>query len=197
MPEPVVYLVDDDPQTLSCLREAMGEAGLAVRAFESAEDFFKIFGSGEVACLLLNHRLPKADGLSVLQRLSREAALLPTIVITADGDVSTCAAAFKAGAFDFLEKPLQSQQVVCRLCEAIAKSREQIRPAEIQEALERLTPRERHVFDLLVAGRSVKQIATQCNFSVQTAWKHRISVLAKFEVENEVELVRLIMRGAS
>jgi two-component system response regulator FixJ len=137
--------------------------------------------------------MPEMSGLEVQERLTEEGIGLPIIFITAHGDVPTCAQAMKAGALDFLEKPLDSMVFLEHVRQALARGAEQKRQgptAEFTACLTRLTPSEKDVLDMLISGKSLKTIATLCDVTVQTIWKHRLSIHKKMGVENEVELVR-------
>jgi FixJ family two-component response regulator len=139
------------------------------------------------------------SGLELQQQLAQRECRLPIIVITGHGDVPMCIRAFEAGAFAFLEKPVNEQQLLDHIQRAIEEDR-QLRQrggatAERPPNFELLTEREREVLELMLAGRSLKQIASQLGISVPTCSKHRARVLDKTEVANEVELVRLVLTG--
>jgi FixJ family two-component response regulator len=151
------------------------------------------YRSEEPGCLVLDVRMPEMNGLEVQQRLGESGASLPIIFISAHGDVPTCAQAFKAGAFDFLEKPVDDAVLLDHIHRALALNEEQKRlgaASEFGARLSQLTPREREVLDQLIAGKSLKEIATANDVTVQTIWRHRLSILQKMAVESDVELVR-------
>jgi len=192
--EPTVYVVDDDAGALRSLSWLVQQAGLPVRAFRSGREFLDAY-HGDPGCLVLDVRMPELDGLEVQRRLLDRGNALPIIFITAHGDIPTCARALKAGAIEFLEKPVDGKALLDHIRTALAleQEHEQRRrtAAEIADRLNRLTPREKEVLDLLVAGRSLKEIAALNNVTVQTAWKQREAIFKKMQVENEVDLARL------
>ncbi len=192
--ESTVYVVDDDAGALRSLSWLVQQAGLPVRAFRSGREFLDAY-RGDPGCLVLDVRMPELDGLEVQRRLLDRGKALPIIFITAHGDIPTCARALKSGAIEFLEKPVDGKALLDHIRTALAleQEHEQRRrtAAEIADRLDRLTPREKEVLDLLVAGRSLKEIAALNNVTVQTAWKQREAIFKKMQVENEVDLARL------
>ena len=134
------------------------------------------------------------------RRLAEEGIDLPIIFITAHGDVPTCARAIKAGALDFLEKPLDGKVLLDHVRKALAREAEQKRqgPAtEFAARIARLTPSEKDVLEMLISGKSLKTIAILSNVTVQTIWKHRLSIHKKMGVDNDVQLVRLATKWAN
>ncbi len=188
-----VFVVDDDPGALRSLCWLIQQADLPVRAFRSGREFLAAYRPQEAGCLVLDVRMPEMDGLEVQQRLWEQGAGLPIIFLTAHGDVPTCTRAFKEGAFDFLEKPVDDDVLLDHIQKALVRGAEQKRhgsAAEFTARMSRLTPRETAVMEQLLAGRSLKEIAAALNVTVQTAWRHRLSIFHKMGVENDVKLVR-------
>ena len=136
-------------------------------------------------------------GLDLQDRLHARGCNLPIIVVTGHGDVANCTRAFKAGAFDFVEKPADGRLLLDRVREAFKLDQDRRRThathAEIAHRLGRLTARERDTLNLLVRGLSVKQLASELAIDHRTAAKHRARVHAKMEVNNDAELVRLML----
>lgn len=193
--EPTVYVVDDDAGALRSLCWLIQQAGLPVRAFRSGRDFLDAYSGDDPGCLVLDVRMPDLDGLDVQQRLLESRKELPIIFITAHGDVPTCARALKAGAVDFLEKPVDGRELLEHIRATLARERQQAdrrrAEAEVAARFNRLTPREKNVLDLLLAGKALKEIAALNDVTVQTVWKQREAIFRKLRVESEVELVRL------
>jgi two-component system, LuxR family, response regulator FixJ len=194
-----VFLVDDDQSVRQALQWLIESIELKVAAFASADQFLEAFDPDSPGCLVVDVRMPGMSGLELQQQLTRRQCRLPVIVITGHGDVPMCVRAFEAGAFAFLEKPVNEQQLLDHIQKAIEEDR-QMRArgranVELAPRLELLTEREREVMDLMLAGRSLKQIASQLGISVPTCSKHRARVLEKTEVVNDVELVRLMLTG--
>ncbi len=197
---PTVYVVDDDPGALRSLCWLIQQADLPVRAFHSGREFLESYHRAEPGCLVLDVRMPEMSGLEVQQRLTEDGIDLPILFITAHGDVPTCAQALKAGALDFLEKPLDGEVFLDHVRKALARGVEQKRPgptADLAARIARLTPSEKGVLDLLIAGKSLKTIAALSDVTVQTIWKHRLSIHKKMGVDNDVELVRLVTESAN
>jgi FixJ family two-component response regulator len=197
--QPTVFVVDDDPGALRSLCWLIREADLPVRAFRSGREFLESYHPPEPGCLVLDVRMPEMGGLEVQQRLGEDGLGLPIIFITAYGDVPTCAQAFKAGAFDFLEKPVNDQVLLDHIHQALARHKRRKRPAsaaDFDAGVQQLTPREKAVLDMLLSGKILKEIAIVNDVTVQTIWRHRRSIFKKMGVENDVELVRLATQAA-
>jgi len=193
---PTVFLVDDDQGALDSLRFLVESDGLQVEAFSSARSFLERFDPAAPGCVVIDYRMPEMNGLELQEELCNRGAILPVIVVTAHGDVASCARAFRAGAIDYLEKPLKGPVLLERLHAAIlrdAQQREHLSGcSDLQRQLATLTSREREVLDRLVEGRSLKQIAIEFGVSIQTAAKHRAKVLEKLNVANDIELVHRV-----
>ena len=192
---PTVYVVDDDPGALRSLCWLIQQADLPVRAFPSGREFLESYDRAEPGCLVLDVRMPEMSGLEVQEILAEDGIDLPIIFITAHGDVPSCAQAFKAGALDFLEKPLDGDVFLDHVRKALARGTERKRQgltAALAARMARLTPSEKEVLDMLISGKSLKTIATLSGVTVQTIWKHRLSIHKKMEVDNDIELVRLV-----
>jgi two-component system, LuxR family, response regulator FixJ len=191
--KPTVFVVDDDPGALRSLCWLIQQADLPVRAFQSGREFLAAYDPHATGCLVLDVRMPDLDGLEIQQRLWDRGARLPIIFITAHGDVPTCAAAFKAGAFEFLEKPVDDVLLLDRIQRALARASEQMRvgsTGEFAARMSQLTPAENEVMHLLMSGKTLKEIARIRNVTVQTIWRHRLSIFEKMGVHNDLELVR-------
>jgi len=191
---PTVYIVDDDPAALESLRWMIQQADFPVKAFRSGRDFLAACPEEPTGCLVLDVRMPDFDGLA-LQRAMRERKIrLPIIFITAYGDVPTCARAFRAGAANFLEKPVDDKVLlehIGRIMSTAHRSHADDDSESFAPRLALLTPTEAEVFDALVDGGSIKEIARLRDVSVQTIWRHQLSIFHKIGVENQLELVRV------
>lgn len=191
---PTVYVVDDDIAVRNFLTWLMENARLSVLAFESAHDFLQYDGIGRTGCILLDIRMPGMSGLELQKRLNAHEGVLPVIMITGHGDVPLAVEAMKSGAFDFFEKPFDTKILLARIQEALAVSIEQVRnrkiKANIMDRINRLTQRERHVYDLLVLGDTNKTIAKQLGISVKTVEIHRSRVMIKMEARTVSDLIK-------
>jgi two-component system response regulator FixJ len=194
---PTVFLVDDDPGALDSLRFLVESDGLRVESYASARTFIEQYDADRPGCVVVDYRMPEMSGLDLQDELRSRGAIVPVIVVTAYGDVASCARAFRSGAIDYLEKPLKGPILLERIHAAIerdAQKREQLaRSPQLQRQLATLTMREKEVLDRLVEGRSLKQIALEFGVSIQTAAKHRTKVLEKLGVTNDIELVRMVL----
>ena len=198
---PTVFVVDDDERALAAACYLIESFGLNVRAFSSARQFLEVYDPAQPGCLVLDVRMPGTSGLELQRQLAENGVSLPIIMISGHGDVATCAQAFRAGAIDFLEKPVSDDVLLVRLKEAIAQDAKTRRARQANpqffSRLALLTPREREVMELLAQGRTMKQIAMEFGISIQTASKHRIRVLEKLGVANDIELVKTLMNASA
>jgi two-component system response regulator FixJ len=191
--EPTVFVIDDDVEarrTLTCLCESVG---LAVRGFSNAIDFLEAVRPGEWGCLLLDIRMPGMSGLELQEHVVRDGGEFVVIMVTGHADVPTAVRAMRAGALDLIEKPFVPQDLLDRVHHAldVARARRGERTAAAQFAarLEQLTAREREVFDLLVVGRSAKEIGAALQLSHKTVQVHRARILEKINVGSVAELL--------
>src|SRR5687767_4448412 len=161
--EAVVYVVDDDELVCRALSRLFRSAGLEAKTFPSATAFMDYSPLDRPACLVLDVRLPGPSGLDLQSALGEARPDIPIIFLTGHGSVPTSVRAMKGGAVDFLEKPFHDQELLACVQRALDRSREQratrAERAEFQRRLETLTPRERAVLKLVVAGKLNKQIA--------------------------------------
>lgn len=192
-----VFVVDDDQHVRGSLEAVMRSVRIPVETLASAEDFLSAQDRSRCGCIVLDLRMPRMNGLELLEHLRRDGDETPVIFITGHGDVSSAVQAMKAGASDFLEKPFSDSVLVERVRGAIAQD-ENRRSArqkseEIRQRLETLTPRERQVMELVVAGRSSKDIAQDLGISLKTVEHHRIHLLDKMRVSTAVDLTREVV----
>ena len=195
--EPTVFVVDDNVGVRKSLSALLESAGLAVEAYASSEEFLAAYDPDRPGCLVLDVRLRQASGLDLQDDLRRRGALLPVIILTGHGNVPTSVRALKAGAVDFLQKPVPPKLLLERVRAALAIDRQaravSTEHAVVLERLARLTPREREVMELLVAGRTSKEIAAVMDVSVRTVEGHRRMVLSKMDVASAAQLVRVVL----
>jgi two-component system, chemotaxis family, CheB/CheR fusion protein len=195
---PIVFVVDDD----SSLREAMGEMlrehGHTVELCASAEAFLEIDQRDRAGCLVIDGRLPGMDGIALVRQLKREGVQIPAIMMTGYGDVPTAVAAMKAGAIDFLEKPVRAAELLASIDAALAEPPGSGHWASSKAAAARLavlTVRERQVMDEVIAGHANKEIAARLDISQRTVENHRAAVMQRTNTTSLPELVRLAMRA--
>ncbi|HMB68847.1 MAG TPA: response regulator [bacterium] len=195
-----VVLVDDDLGVLKSLSALFESVGLEVQAFAHPQEVLNA-DPPRPGCVVLDLRMPDMSGLEVYERLRERWKDVPTIFITAHGEVSAAVRAMKMGARDFLEKPFPSQDLLDRVQEAL-EFEEQGRAArvdrdEIRKRLATLTRRERDVLKLIVEGLSSKMIASDLGISMKTVEAHRTSTMQKMQARNAAELVRLTLTAGS
>jgi FixJ family two-component response regulator len=191
----IVFVVDDDPSVRDAIRRLLGTVGLPVEAFGSAREFL----AGDVpevpSCLVLDVRLPGISGIDFQRELRKANIRIPIIFITAHGDVPMSVKAMKAGAVEFLIKPFHDQDLLDAVQLALEKDRlrrlGEAEIAELQRRLQKLTPREREVFPLVISGRLNKQIAAEMNASEATVKVHRSQLMRKMEAKSLPDLVRM------
>jgi len=196
---PIVYIVDDDPQVCESLGLIVRNMGLTVQTFPSAEAFLDDRDHGDPTsprCMVLDVRMPGLSGLGLQQAMAAQGRTMPIIMISGCADIPTAVQAMSAGAVDFLEKPFNRQTLLARIQEALdrdaQRQRAQARSAELNARLAKLSLRQREVFDLLVAGKHSKQIASELGIGEKTVAKHRAGVFEKMQVDSVVEIVRLM-----
>ncbi|MGD0214622.1 MAG: response regulator transcription factor [Terriglobales bacterium] len=193
--EPVVFVIDDDRMIRDSLQSLIKSVGLRVETFASAQDFLGSKRPDAAACLVLDVRMPGISGLDLQLKLRDGGILLPIIFITGHGDIPMSVRAMKEGAYEFLTKPVRGQDLLDAVQKALAKDRtlshERREASEIREKFESLTPREREVLELVVAGLLNKQIADQLGMSELTVKTHRAHVMEKTQAESLAHLVRM------
>lgn len=191
----VVNLVEDDAGLRRALTRLFEDAGLSVRAFESSEKFLASMCPGQRGCVVLDMLLPGLCGLALQSKLQESDVHMPIVFLTGYGNVSSSVSALKAGAFDFLEKPVAPLLLLERVRSALEYERTLFAAkTEARSAATRLkdlTPREREILREIAAGRSSKQIARHLGISYRTVEVHRTNVLRKTNSRNAVELAQL------
>ncbi|MET7012979.1 response regulator transcription factor [Uliginosibacterium flavum] len=198
--EQLVYIVDDDEALRDSLIWLLESTGLKSLAFESAEAFLAAYSAKMNGCLVLDIRMPGMSGLELHEKLNAMHATLPVIFITGHGDVPMAVSALKKGAVDFIEKPFNDQEMVSLIRGALAEDLKhhgaRLQEADAQRRIDGLTPREREVLELIVAGRLNKQIADDLGISIKTVEVHRARVMEKMGVNSLAELVQHVMISA-
>jgi RNA polymerase sigma factor (sigma-70 family) len=196
-----VFLVDDDQALCLATTRLLSACGFTVRSYNSAESFLAQFDPREPGCLLLDLRMPGIDGLRLQARLQEIGCTIPVIVITGHGDVESARLAFRSHAVDFLEKPLDHNRLIASIEEAferqLSSGAQNGMQAQHAALLKRLTPREREVLDLVVAGRHNREIAAKLRISPRTVEVHKARVMQKLGVASIPDLVRLSLGAGS
>jgi len=192
-----VYIVDDDDIILWTLKELVQSIGARVLTFTSAKDFLTAYSPSPCECVISDVRMPEIGGLQVQRLLMSTGAPPPIIFITSHSEISAAVEAMKAGAFDFVEKPVNGHLLIEKVQAALAHSRtlhkERLNQSSKQARLDLLTPKERSIVDLVVQGQSSREIATTLDISVRTVENHRARIMDKLHIASAVELVKLFV----
>jgi FixJ family two-component response regulator len=196
--EPIVYLLDDEPEMLKALTRLLRAQGFQVRGFTSAREFLAHERHLGPACLVLDVDMPEIDGLQVQERLRQSGAGLPVVFLTGHGDIPMSVRAVKAGAEDFLTKPVNAVDLLRAIRAALQRASHQQDEREevvaLQERFAYLTPREREVLGHVIAGKMNKQIAADLGTGEQNIKIHRGRLMRKMGVSSVAELVRMAER---
>lgn len=193
-PDNTVYIVDDDAAVRDALGLLLSLHGYSTAFFADSTAFLNAWSDQMRGCLLLDIRMPGIDGLALQKILREKTTSLPVIIITGHGDVDSAREAFRAHAVDFLEKPLQEAQLVKAIAEAFDQharvDQKRRAGAAYAQVYATLTPREREVLHLVVAGRHNRDIAETLGISVRTAEVHKSRIMEKMGATNSADLVR-------
>ena len=193
--DPIVFVVDDDPLIRDGLRSLIKSVGLHVETFGSSREFMERRPSDAPGCLVLDVRLPGLSGLDLQRELNESNFQIPIIFMTGHGDIPMSVLAMKNGAQEFLTKPVRGQDLLDAVQQAIARDRaarrERAKMSDLRTRFDSLTPREREVLDLIVAGLLNKQIAGELNIEEVTIKTHRAHIMQKTHAESLAHLVRM------
>lgn len=199
MPEPTVFVVDDDQAVVRSLRWLIESVSLKVETFDSARAFQKGYDPSLPGCLVLDVRMPGLSGLELQEWVAVRDIQLPIIFITGHGDVKMAVKAVQSGAFDFIEKPFNDQDLLDRIQKAIDHDTEQREKLHkryrLKDLFNSLTPRESEVLDLVVEGLSNKAIANRLGLSFKTVEVHRGNMMAKMQASSVSDLVKMAMKN--
>jgi len=192
----MVHVVDDDASWRTSAARLLSAAGYRVATYESAEQFLAAAESDSPGCLLLDLRMPGLSGMQLQQRLAQRA--LPIVFASGHGDIPTSVLAIKAGAEDFLSKPVAADVLFAAIERAIARDRSEREGRRQRDAMrtrvDALTPTERKVFDSVVLGKLNKQIAAELGTAERTIKWHRHNLMEKLQVGSLAEMVSLAER---
>lgn len=191
-----VHLVDDDEAIRDALGWLLESRGLSCKTYPSGESFLATWTPELTGCLLLDIRMHGMSGLELFDRLLERGNVQPVIFLTGHGDVPMAVSALKKGAFDFVEKPFDDNELVNRVLEAQQLDRHQRASAAssdtLNSRLEKLTTREKQVMELILAGKFNKVIADELNISMRTVEVHRANLFEKMGVRTAVELSQMM-----
>lgn len=192
----LVYVVDDDAGVLDSLKLLLESCGIETQVFQDAESFLHSFSPEIGGCLLLDLKMPGKSGLELQAELSAVEAILPIIFLTATDDVPSAVKALKAGAFDFLQKPFGTDELLATVRKALkadSKRREEFqRQQSVKKRLDKLTRREAEVLSYIIEGHPNKVIAIELSLSQRTIEIYRSNVMHKMQAQSLAQLVKLV-----
>jgi RNA polymerase sigma factor (sigma-70 family) len=199
MSEPTIYIADDDNSVRDSLSLLLNFRGFRTREFTSAEEFLAAWKPEWCGCLLLDLRMTGMDGLALQQALGERGSRLPIVFLTGHGDIAQARAALKAGAVDFLEKPIDHEALFQSLAEALRKNTQEQekerRQADLEGRIARLSERERQVMERVVAGRHNREIAAELEISPRTVEVFKARMMEKMQARSVPELVKLVLEA--
>jgi two-component system response regulator FixJ len=195
--EPTVFVVDNDEAVRDSMQALAESVGYPVAGFASAQEFLDAYDPARPGCLVLDIRMRGMSGLELQDELLRRAITLPVIIVTGHGDIPMAVRAMRTGAVDFIEKPFRDQLLLDRIQQAIELDQRRRREAEerteIQQRMERLTPREREVLEPILGGKTNKEIAHQLGVSLRAVESHRARVMERMQANSVAELVQMVL----
>jgi FixJ family two-component response regulator len=193
-----VFLVDDEPGMLKALTRLLQSEGFTVRAFGSAKAFLESYRPEALGCLVLDVAMPEVNGLELQQRLTQGGVLLPIVFLTGHGDIPMSVQAVRAGALDFLTKPVKDADLLRAVRAALQRAAEQreliLDMVLLHQRYSALTAREREVMGHVIAGELNKQVAADLGIAEHTVKVHRARAMEKMGVESLPDLVRAAER---
>jgi FixJ family two-component response regulator len=193
-PDPIVHIVDDDESFRHSTARLVRALGYTVETYGSGDDFLARARRGH-GCLLLDVRMPGSSGLELQQALTARGDLLPIVFLTGHGDIPMSVRAMRAGAEDFLTKPVPMQQLKEAIDRALARDAasrvNRARVERLRARYDTLTPAEKRIFAMVVTGMLNKQIAYDLNRAERTVKAHRSQVMTKMQAESVADLVRM------
>jgi len=190
----LVAIVDDDALMLSALRRALAPEGFAVETYESGAALLAAANLDQACCVILDAAMPQMTGIEVQARLKQRAADVPVIFLSGSSDIPIAVTAMRLGAVDFIQKPFDRDKLVASVHQAIdryCRVHDGEGRREMLRKLHSLTPRERSVLELVVAGRTCKEIARALGGSHRTIEVHRLHIMEKMAAHTLADLVRM------
>jgi len=193
-----VFVIDDQSSIRHALGEMLSVFGYNVETHESADSFLRVLDPLQHGCVVADVRMPGMDGIELVRELARRQIPLPVVVISGHADVPMAVAAIKAGAEDFIEKPIDDVQLVAAINRGLARSHSKQRSQEgvqdVHRRFKQLTPREVEVFDLVVEGYTSEAIGERLGISTRTVEGYRVQIMDKMQADSVAALIRQAIR---
>ncbi|STY27146.1 two-component system response regulator PilR [Legionella taurinensis] len=190
-----VFIIDDEPEVSEALQWLFESVGLQVKAYRNAYEFLEQYHANMRGCLISDVRMPGMSGLELIEKLKEQNNLLPVIIITGYGDVPMAIRAMKAGAIDFILKPVNDQNLLEIVQQRLNQSTIQNTwVKEISDRIQTLTEREIQVIKLIVEGKLNKEICYELSISRSTVEAHRASIMKKMKAKNLAQLIKMYVR---
>lgn len=198
MAGPTIFVIDDQASVRHALGEMLGVFGFNVETYESADGFVLTIDGRRPGCIVADVRMPGMDGIALVRELKQRKIKLPVVLISGHADVPMAVEAIKAGAEDFIEKPVDDAKLVAAINRALSQAFEQQDTRKAADTLTlrfaRLTPRQIEIFDLVAQGFTSHAIAARLNISVRTVESYRAEIMDKMQAESVAVLVRQAIR---
>lgn len=193
-----IFIIDDQASVRDALAEMLSVFGYNVETYESADEFLAKLNGSHAGCIVADVRMPGTDGIELTREIARRQIALPVVLISGHGDVPMAVAAIKAGAEDFIEKPVDDIQLVAAINRGLSHTTERLAQSQslqsLKERFGRLTKREAEVFDLVVQGFTSQAIGAQLDISPRTVESYRVQIMEKMQAESVAVLVRFAVR---
>ena len=195
---PTIFVIDDQASVRHAIGEMLDVFGFVVETFDSAEAFLKAIGAGRPGCVVADVRMPGMDGIALVTELAHRNLGLPVVLISGHADVPMAVAGIKAGAEDFIEKPLDDAKLVAAINRALSRvfagQDARLTHDDLAERFARLTPRQAEIFDLVAGGFTSQAIAGKLDLSTRTVESYRAQIMEKMQAESVAVLVRQAIR---
>ncbi|HWV51152.1 response regulator transcription factor [Pseudorhodoplanes sp.] len=198
MTSPTIYIIDDQRSVRDAIGEMLSVFGFSVELFDSAAAFLNKVQTTRLGCVVADVRMPGMDGITLVGEMNRRGIATPIILISGHADVPMAVAGIKAGAEDFIEKPVDDAMLVAAINRALARvfaAQDTARQNEdLSERFDRLTPRQAEIFDLVAGGFTSQAIAAKLDLSTRTVESYRAQIMEKMQAESVAVLVRQAIR---
>jgi two-component system response regulator FixJ len=198
MTVPIIFVIDDQPSVRHAIGEMLTVFGFTVETFDSATAFLGKVQTARPGCVVADVRMPGMDGIALVGEISRRGIGIPVILISGHADVPMAVAGIKAGADDFIEKPVDDAMLVAAINRALGRAlaTQDSRPSQddLAERFARLTPRQAEIFDLVAGGFTSQAIAAKLDLSTRTVESYRAQIMEKMQAESVAVLVRQAIR---